>query len=118
MHELLQDFCGQLGQRVNGGKSRIWYSPNTPLNLIQSITKEFGIPSTNDLGKYLGVPLVHTRLRSRQFNYLIDRVNGRLSGWKSKLLSQAARLVLIQSVSSSIPAYAMQSCYLPMKTIQ
>lgn len=40
------------------------------------------------------------------------------SGWKSPLLSQDARLVLIQSVNAAIPTYAMQSCRLPLKTIQ
>lgn len=70
------------------------------------------------LGKYLGVPLIHERVRSQHFNYLIEKVHMRLSGWKGKLLSQAARLVLTQSVNVAIPSYVMQSCKLLMKMIQ
>lgn len=96
--EILQIFFGESGQKVNATKSKAWYSPNTPLSLIRTVTGNFGIPSTTDLGKYLGVPFVHGRLRSQPFGYLLDRIHGRLSGWKSKLLSQASRLLLIHSV--------------------
>lgn len=118
MHQILKDFCGESGQRVNSKKSKVWYTPNTPAGKIQAISKEFGIPYTKQLRKYLGVPLIHERVQSRHFDYLIEKVHMRLSGWKSKLLLQAARLVLIQSVTSTIPSYVMQSCKLPMKTIQ
>lgn len=118
MHDILSDFCAQSGQRVNSRKSRIWYTPHTPARKIHAISMEFGIPQTHHLGKYLGVPLIHERVQSTHFDYLIDKVRLRLSGWKSSLLSRASRLVLIQAVTAAIPTYAMQSCRLPCKTLQ
>lgn len=116
MQDILQDFCGESGQRVNQAKSRIWYAPKTPLSTITAITQFFGMLPTQDLGKYLGVPIIHGRLRHQHFAYLVDRVHSRLGGWKHKLLSQAARLLLIQAVTSALPAYVMNSCQLPGRT--
>lgn len=76
MFEIIQTFYGESGQRVNGRKSKIWYAPKTPLGVIQAISRTFDIPTTHDLGKYLGVPLIHGRIRPPQFDYLLDKVKG------------------------------------------
>lgn len=59
MEFILAHFCGFSRQRVNRGKSRTWFSPNTPLYLKNSICSEFKIPATSNLGRYLGSPLFH-----------------------------------------------------------
>lgn len=82
-----------------------------------AITTQFHIPPTTDLGKYLGVPLFHNRAGSQHFQYLVDQVGQKLNGWSGRLLSQAARLTLLQSVTAAIPAYVMQTCRLPRRTI-
>lgn len=78
IHAILCDFCGESGKRVNWSKSKVWYAPNTPVRKIQAISKEFSIPHTKQLGKYLGVPLIHERVQSKHFSYLIDKVCTRL----------------------------------------
>lgn len=62
-----------------------------------------------ELDKYLGYLIIHGRLRSHHFGYLVDKVHNRLGGWQRNLLSQAARLVLIQSMTSAISTYVMNS---------
>lgn len=78
MHELLRTFCGESGQRVNAAKSPIWYAPKTRLSVISAISKMCGIASTSELGRYLGIPIIHGRTRHRHFDYLLDKVQGRL----------------------------------------
>lgn len=117
IHEVLHRFCKESGQKVNIAKSKVWYSSNTSRHLIHSISQHFGMITTTYLGKYLGLPLIHDRLRSQHFNYLVDKVHAKLGGWKGKLLSQAARLLLIQTVSATIPYYAMNVCHLPRRTL-
>ncbi|XP_004306074.1 PREDICTED: putative ribonuclease H protein At1g65750-like [Fragaria vesca subsp. vesca] len=73
-----------------------------------------GSPLTNDLGKYLGMPLIHSRVNKHTYDGIFDQVQSRLSSWKSKVLSMAGRLTLIQSVSSAIPNYAMQTAKFPV----
>jgi hypothetical protein len=41
-------------------------------------------------------------------------VSGKIEGWRAKTLSQAGRIVLIKSVASSIPSYAMSSFLMPI----
>lgn len=117
MFDILQTFCGESGQKINGKKSRIWYSPNTPLCVRTAITIGFGVPPTQDLGIYLGVPLIHGRFKHSHFASLVDKVKGHLSSWKGRLMSQAARLILIQTVTNTIPAYSMHTCKLPGKIV-
>lgn len=67
---------------------------------------------------YLGMLILHHRLKSSHLKYLHDRVQRRLGGWKCKLLSRETILILIQAVTSTIPAYAMNTCMLPSKLVE
>lgn len=100
IHKTMQEFYQLSGQKVNESKSKIWYTPNTSSTLIQQIQLCLGMPTTHDLDVYPGVPLMHERPQSHHFQKLIDKVRGRLSGWRFKLLSQATRLILIHSALS------------------
>ncbi|KAE8690286.1 hypothetical protein F3Y22_tig00110903pilonHSYRG00056 [Hibiscus syriacus] len=49
-----------------------------------------------DLGKYLGVPILHGRVTSGSYQYLICMVQSRLSGWAMKSLSMTGRITLVK----------------------
>ena len=53
----------------------------------------------------------------QDFGYIVERVQGRLAGWKVNLLSFARRLILTQVVTTTIPNYAMQCVALPTKIL-
>lgn len=57
--------------------------------------------------KYLGLPLQDSGLRQKDWNFLIDKFEKRLQGWKGNLLSIEGRITLINSILSSIPLYAL-----------
>ncbi|XP_061998979.1 uncharacterized protein LOC133716290 [Rosa rugosa] len=107
-------FCSLSGQAVNYEKSMIFCSPNTCKRIAVDISKICGSPLTNDLGKYLGMPLIHSRVNKNTYASIFDKIQCRLSSWKSKVLSMAGRLTLVQSVTSAIPNYAMQTARLPL----
>ncbi|GJV90561.1 putative RNA-directed DNA polymerase [Tanacetum coccineum] len=67
--------------------------------------------------KYLGVPLVSSRLKIRDCNELVDRVQLRISDWKNKSLSIAGRLQLIQSVLGSMHIYWASVFMLPSNVL-
>ncbi|GJY96415.1 protein LAZ1 [Tanacetum coccineum] len=67
--------------------------------------------------KYLGVPLISSRLLNKDCKILVDRVKNRIGDWKNKSLSFAGRLQLCSSVLSSMPVYWASVLMLPKGTI-
>nr|GEZ33649.1 hypothetical protein [Tanacetum cinerariifolium] len=67
--------------------------------------------------KYLGVPLVSSRLVFRDCKELIDRIRSRINDWKHKSLSAARRLQLVQSVLGSMHVYWASIFILPARIL-
>ena len=57
--------------------------------------------------KYLGIPLHYEKLRREDIQPLIDKILKRMAGWRGKLLSYAARVILIKACLASIPVYLL-----------
>lgn len=115
---LLMDFCIASGHKVSDSKTRVFVSGNVPNHSANAIYTSLGYLRTDNLGTYLGVPLIHRRVNRDLFQYIIGKVRDKLSGWSAKSLSLVGRLTLAQSVLSAIPYYAMQVCRLPAATLQ
>ena len=75
-----------------------------------------GFHSTSSLGKYLGFPIKHSAM-PQDFEFIIERVQSKLAGWKANLLSITGKLILTQAVTTTIPNYAMQCVALPAKVL-
>lgn len=56
-----------------------------------------------------------SRAPSKDFAYLEDKIEAKLSGWRSKCLSWAGRRALINSVALSILISTMSSFFIPNK---
>lgn len=80
MMEVLNEFCIMSGQTINLEKSKVlvFVSPNVQRNKAKRISDFCGIKLTNNLGKYLGVPLLH----------IIEKVQNRLVGWVANNLGK------------------------------
>ena len=63
--------------------------------------------------KYLGVPLHYLKLRTEDIQYIIDKIIKRICGWKGRLLSYEAKLVLLKACIASIPMYLMSIIKFP-----
>ncbi|KAK9904390.1 hypothetical protein M0R45_000756 [Rubus argutus] len=107
LKQCLDVFCSLSGQSVSYDKSLIYCSPNTIKDLVVDISNTCGSPLTSDLGKYLGMPLVHSRVTKYTYASLLEKAQSRLCSWKCKALSMAGRHTLIQSVTAAIPIYIM-----------
>ena len=60
--------------------------------------------------KYLGLPTAAGRLTAAQFENIVERSRSFMQGWSQKLMSYAAKEVLLKSVIQALPAYSM-SCF-------
>ena len=107
IRDVLDVFCSILGQTVSEAKLRVYFSPNVDRDTRESLWDILGFASTLNLGKYLGIPIKQPGSSSQDFNFILDRVQKKLVGWKANMLSLAGRSVLIQASLAKIPAYVM-----------
>lgn len=104
----MDSFCSKSGQSMNESKSRVYFSPNVDMASREDMCNLLGFRSTPSLRKYLGIPIKHSSPSNQDFNFMLDRVEQKLAGWKANLLSMASRTTLIQASLSTIPIYTMQ----------
>ena len=83
--------------------------------LIELLAQQLGINETNNLGKYLGFPFRHKGRNRNEFQFVIEKVQVKLNGWKTNCLSPASRLVLLKAVVTHIAEYYMQCCKPPIR---
>lgn len=111
----LDSFSKHSVQRVNNNKSKFLFSQNwsdaSQLNL--SIILE--IKSSNNFGRYLGFPTFHKKPISRDFQFPLDNMISKLSGWKTKFLNMAGRTTLTKAFLGSMSNHVMQFIILPNK---
>ncbi|KAL0014391.1 hypothetical protein SO802_001460 [Lithocarpus litseifolius] len=117
LFNIFGDFCNNSGQLFSPHKSKLFFSRNTPEQIQNDIAAQINIPIVEDLGKYLGLPILTSRKLNSTFSPLIERINSKVRLWHPKLLSMAGRLTLIKSVLTPILNYHMQTTLLPAAVI-
>jgi hypothetical protein len=63
--------------------------------------------------RYLGIPVHYSTLRNAEWNPIKSRFISKLGCWRSKLLSYGDRLVLINSVLTSLPMFMLSFLEIP-----
>ncbi|KAL4298005.1 hypothetical protein GQ457_12G013580 [Hibiscus cannabinus] len=113
LKEVLRLFADSSGQRINFGKSTVFYSPSTSSADRHRISAILGIAKVFYLSIYLGVPLRVGKKKTTIFVFLNEKVDDRVSGWTKRLLSFGGREIFLKSVAQALPLYIMSCCLLP-----
>uniref|UniRef100_A0A803PB82 Reverse transcriptase domain-containing protein n=1 Tax=Cannabis sativa TaxID=3483 RepID=A0A803PB82_CANSA len=116
--EVFEKYEAWSGQRINKSKSGILFSPNTCERKKGEIMAIMSMEKLRAKEKYLGNPFFFTGRRTKDFQFLKQKVLNRIDGWKAKCLSQAARTTLVSSVLQSIPTYFMSTSLVPKSTCE
>lgn len=104
--DIFSQFASESGLNINIAKSRAFDSSKVTRQKKKKI-------NTSALDKYLGFPMLKGRVKKADFDFIVDKVQGRLASWKNKLLNKVRKLTLAKLVMSSIPTYYMQVSWLP-----
>jgi hypothetical protein len=64
--------------------------------------------------RYLGIPIHHRKLSNAEWAMVENRFVGKLGCWQGKLLSYGDRLVLINSVLTSLPMFMLSFLEIPV----
>ncbi|KAJ4818146.1 RNA-directed DNA polymerase (reverse transcriptase)-related family protein [Rhynchospora pubera] len=116
LNNTLALFCEISGQEIGEDKSWIWFSNNTPNHIREFTVHTFRAKLATRAEVYLGSPITATRLTD--FCPLLNKIEHKLQNWKSALLSQAGKMVLIKSVVEPTMLYAMQTSVLPKSVLK
>lgn len=111
--QVLKGFEDLSGLIVNFDKSKAMVSRMVPRQKCLKLAAMSSISFAGNLGKYLGLPLLQGRVKNSGFNFLIDKLKSRLSGWKGKLLNKPGRITLAKAILTSMLVYNMQFVWLP-----
>lgn len=114
--QTLANFATLSGLHANMHKSHAYISGCPPV-LKRSLLDILGIPEGALPVRYLGVPLVSSRLRYQDCSPLLDAISRRISSWTTRLLSFAGRLELIRSVLFGQISFWCSAFSLPKKLI-
>ena len=68
--------------------------------------------------RYLGLPMHTRKLSNKDWRVIENRIENKLSGWKGKMLSVGGRLVLINSVLSSLPMFMLSFFEIPKGVLE
>jgi len=116
LDDLLNKFCQSPGQLINFHKSSLTFSKNATAHDRQVVSLVFNIQHQDSLGKYLGCPVFQGWPNTETFSKLVNRTASKLQAWKTKHISKAGRVALIQPNIEPMPAHTMQCFQLPRMT--
>jgi hypothetical protein len=105
------------GLKINYHKSEIICFGEAK-NSEQEYSHLFGCQMGGYPFKYLGIPMHYKKLRNSDWNTLLERIEKKLSSWKGKHLSVGRRLVLINSVLTSLPLYMLSFFEVPRMVLE
>ncbi|KAJ0052274.1 hypothetical protein Pint_02051 [Pistacia integerrima] len=118
LFKLLDTYEKSSGQRLNEEKTSIFFSKNTRGDVKQQIIQVAGVKSFHPYDRYLGLPTLIGRDKTRGFKHILDRVRGKISNWKMKYLSQAGKETLLKAVIQALPTYHMGVFKIPKTILQ
>ncbi|KAL0285317.1 UNVERIFIED_CONTAM: hypothetical protein Sradi_7176800 [Sesamum radiatum] len=113
----LEEFAGMSGLTVNPTKSTIILSKAVQRDRHRILEHMAFQEGTLPI-RYLGVPLVSSRLTIAECQPLIGRITSRLAGWNHLTFSLAGRTQLLKSVITSLQMFWASVFILPKSVIQ
>lgn len=112
----LDEFQSLSGLSPSPNKSHIFFSgceKKLRDELMNIVKFNEGFPPV----RYSGVPLISTKLKSKDCDQLVERITKRIKSWTNRYLSYAGRAQLIKSILFSMQVYWSSLFILPKKVI-
>lgn len=113
MINVLKEYKGGSGQKLNKKKTSLFFSKNTSNDTQKEVKTMFGAQIIKQLKRYLGLPSLVGRDKIKAFNRMKDQVGRKIAGWKGKLMSNAGREILIKAIAQATPTYMTSHFKLP-----
>lgn len=96
LQKKIEDFAKVSGLIVNPAKSQVFFGFEAQCHK-QYILEKLQYSEGKLPVRYLGIPIISTRLSAADFSHIIENIRARLGSWSGRFLSYASRLQLINS---------------------
>ncbi|KAK3226027.1 hypothetical protein Dsin_005889 [Dipteronia sinensis] len=113
----LDEFSLLSGLHGNHAKSKIFTS-DVSSTISQQLINLFSYTVCFLPIRYLGIPIISSRLCLRDCSPFMDKVSARLTSWLNRCLSYAGRLQLIVSVLASLQVFWASYLCVPNKVLK
>ncbi|XP_041007958.1 uncharacterized protein LOC121252418 [Juglans microcarpa x Juglans regia] len=107
-----------IGPVLSREKSAIFFSKRISLSRKSSILRITSFSEISFPFKYLGVPIVVSRLKVRDFSELLGKIKKKITGWKMKMLSNGGHTILICHVLLSMATHLLAVLHVPKTVIK
>jgi hypothetical protein len=84
------------------------------LKILKTNIQLFGCESGSLPFKYLRIPIIFHKIKEGEWKPIEDRFEIKLGSWIGKLLSYGDRLILINSVLTSLPMFILSFLEIPV----
>lgn len=102
---------------INKEKTAIFLSNKISIARKRNLKRLTGFSERKFPFKYLGVPIVTSKLKVADLEELLIKVQKKISGWKMRLLSGGGRVILSRHVLSSMAMHLLAVLHLPNQII-
>lgn len=110
---IFKTYSNASGQKINLLKSRLICGRSLHPQIRTRLAAILNFQMWEDPGKYLGLPGDWGKSRNEALMWIRERISSKLEGWKTNILNQAGKEVLIKAVIQAIPTYAMSIIQFP-----
>lgn len=114
---VFDNFSAVSGLKANLTKSRMFFS-GVSEDEQQILQQQLGISIGTLPVRYLGGPLISTRLTKKDCQSLIEKIRSKLSCWTTKHLSYAGRCQLIKAIILHMQVYWCLALLLPQTVVK
>lgn len=115
--EGVADFAAISGLCTNNSKSTCFFA-NVDRTFREYVISSTGFQQGSLPVRYLGLPLISTKLRYRDCLPLIMRIKDKIENWTTKLLNHAGRLQLLKTVLFGLQGFWSAHLFLPKAVLK
>lgn len=102
------------GQLPSLTKPSMALSKNASRDLKRSLSSRTGIHFSNQNITYLGNPLFIQNIKTRDFNFILDKISQQADGWRVKFLSNPRKAILTKSALQWLSVYTRSTFKIPI----
>ena len=113
--QVLNKYCSSSRQAIKKNKSRVFFSKYNKSPTRRAVKSILQVRNLKKDAVYLGGPMFLSKAPSKDFAFLQDKLEAKLTRWRSKNLPWASKRTLINPIAQFMPNYTMSTFSIPTK---